>query len=779
VLSLLAGPSAACTKSAVEVADAQQRAAAGEAARAEGPAPMIAPAGRTLTYDDVATMPRPGAAIPTKIHFSPDGKAVTMLVGAADSLVRELVALDGSTGARLRVIPPPGGGAVEGELSLDEQLRRERTRELGLGVTDYQWAAGGDTLLVPTKGELWVQQGVGGELRQIYADPAAPAIDPQLSPDGTMVAFVRNDDLVVLPTAGGPLRALTEGARAAGVVRGVAEYAAQEEMARRHGFWWAPDGGSIALTEVDERHIPVYRIVHQGKDAVGDAAQEDHRYPFAGADNAKVRLGIVPVAGGPVNWLDLADTAGDPSTGEGYLARVDWRPDGALLVQVEDRAQQRLDLLQFGPGTAPRRVLRSERSEVWINLHELCRPLGRLRGAAADDPSAAVPADLEGTLIWGTEASGFMHLVLLDAQGRELRPLTSGEWMVEKIVAVDAAKRTVYVLGTKAGPTERHLYAVSLDGGEPRAITRAPGMHDAAAADGGTTFVDVHSSLDAPPRVSLRSLADGQEIAAIELPVDPRVSELGLPPPRLVSFEHDGVTFHGAVYDPPGDGPHPAIVAVYGGPHAQRVQNDWSLTVDLRAQYLRQQGFVVFKLDNRGSARRGLAFEGAIRHNLGDLEVKDQVAGVQWLAAQGLADPTRVGIYGWSYGGYMAAMALGRAPDTFKAAVAGAPVTHWDGYDTHYTERYMGTPASNPDGYASSAVMTHVNAMRGRLMLVHGLIDENVHFRHTARLVNALIHAQKDYELLLFPDERHVPRSVADRAYMERRVAEFFAAALQ
>ena len=215
-------------------------------------------------------------------------------------------------------------------------------------------------------------------------------------------------------------------------------------------------------------------------------------------------------------------------------------------------------------------------------------------------------------------------------------------------------------------------------------------------------------------------------------------------------------------------------VQVYGGPHAQTVTNSWGMTVAMRAQHLRSLGFVVFLLDNRGSLRRGLEFEGAIRHRMGSIEVQDQVDGVRWLVEQGLADPARVGIYGWSYGGYMSLMCLAQAPETFHVAVAGAPVTHWDGYDTFYTERYMGTPETNPEGYARWNVMNFIPSMTGKLMIVHGLIDENVHFRHTARLINALNRARKPYELLLFPDERHMPRKAEDRTYMEERVRDFF-----
>lgn len=253
-----------------------------------------------------------------------------------------------------------------------------------------------------------------------------------------------------------------------------------------------------------------------------------------------------------------------------------------------------------------------------------------------------------------------------------------------------------------------------------------------------------------------------------------------LPPPEFLSFPtSDGAEIlHAALYRPDparhGPGPYPLVCAVYGGPHVQRVNRSWSQSADLRAQRLRSLGFCVVKCDNRGSSRRGTAFESAIAGRLGRLEVLDQVAVVRQLVARGIADGSRVGVYGWSYGGYLAAMCLCRAPDVFHVAVAGAPVTSWDGYDTHYTERYMGLPSENPSGYRESALFDHVPNMRGKLMLVHGLIDENVHFRHTARLINKLIAAGKEYDLLIFPEERHSPRRLRDRVYMEQRISDYF-----
>ncbi len=255
-------------------------------------------------------------------------------------------------------------------------------------------------------------------------------------------------------------------------------------------------------------------------------------------------------------------------------------------------------------------------------------------------------------------------------------------------------------------------------------------------------------------------------------------SGLGLQVPELTTIStRDGVPLHAAIYNPPdieAGRRYPLVVSVYGGPHAQMVTDTWGLTVDMRAQYLAQHGFVVLKVDNRGSANRGVAFEAAIARNLGSIEVKDQVDAVRAISQRPYVDGERVGIYGWSYGGYMTLMALLCAPELFRVGVAGAPVTHWDGYDTCYTERYMGLPQSNPDGYRQSSAITHAANLKGKLLLVHGMIDENVHFRHTGRLLGALAAEQKPYDLLLFPEERHMPRDARGLEYQERRVLGYF-----
>lgn len=723
---------------------------------------------RFLKPEDIARVPQPGLVQPVDFQFSPDDVLITFLYSPDHSRTRQLYAFDPSTGNRGLFLEPPSEGVQDENVSLGEALRRERTRQWGGGVTDYAWAEKAPVMLIPLPDGVYVQDARG--LRKVIEAGDAPPQDARLSPDGSQIAFVRDGDLWVVASEGGAPQALTQGALAAGVTRGLAEYMAAEEMGRFQGYWWSPDGTMIAFAEVDEQHIPVYRIVHQGKDQVGEGndrrvVQEDHHYAFTGTANARVRLGVVTIGTGDVTWMDVA--AGGPNPGAyEYLARVKWMKD-QLLALLQDRRQQNQDWLRFDPRTGKGRLLLHEQSRVWLNLHDMFHAL----------PQDF--ADAPGGFIWASEGRGFRHLDLYDAHGRPVRSLTEGDWLVEALAGVDEVHGQVYFTGSEAGATERHLYRVSLTGGKPARITTAPGMHLVKLDHGCRRFVDVADSLSQPPRATLRSLEDGAELAVIYENDDPRVEELGLRPPKLVNLRNrSGELLHGLVYRPDpmryGSGPYRTIVDVYGGPHAQNVVNGWRNTARMRAQYFASLGFLVFVLDNRGSAGRGLQFESGIRWNMGCAEVDDQVDGVRWLVEQRLADRNRVGVYGWSYGGYMALMCLARAPETFHAAVAGAPVTHWDGYDTHYTERYMGLPQENGEGYAVSNVMAHAGNIQGPLLLVHGLIDENVHFRHTARLINALIRARVPYELMLFPDERHMPRRLEDRVYMEERIRDFF-----
>ena len=720
-----------------------------------------------LAVEEVARHPLPGMAVPDQIKWSPDEKLVTFLHSPERTLVRQLFAFEPESGQTRLLVTPPDGGTTEENVSLAEALLRERKRQREIGITTYSWAEHANRICVPIKGAVYVQEGREGKLELIVPAGEFPILDPHLSPDGKKLAFVRDAEVYVVNLPNTEPRQLTRGARGTGKTNGLAEYIAQEEMGRHRGMYWSPDGKYIAFAEVDETHIPVYRIVHQGKETAGSGAEEDHHYPFAGKANAKVRLGVITTddetnTSEPIFLnIDLTD-----SGEEKYLARVHWLKDGRLVAEVQNRAQTVLEMFAFDVKTGARTRLLREETAVWVNLHHLFRRLS------------------DGGFLWASERTGYRHLYRYDANGVLQATLTAGEYVVDEVRGVDEKNGFVYFTAGLKTPLESHLYRVPLAGVKegdvptPELLTHEPGMHTIAMDRSFQRFVDVCHNNKNPPTVRLRAAKDGALLATLYDEPDPRVAALSLDPPELVSLKaRDGETLYGALYRPPahyGSGPFPTIVYVYGGPHVQLVTNGWNMTVAMRPQYLRSLGYLVFVLDNRGSARRGLGFEGAIHHRMGSIEVDDQVDGVRYLVEKNLSDPARVGVYGWSYGGYMAAMCLAKAPDTFSVAVAGAPVTHWDGYDTHYTERYMGTPETNPKGYEDGSVMSHVASIKGKLLLVHGLIDENVHFRHTARLINAMIAARKPYDLLLFPDERHMPRRAADRVYMEQLIRDYF-----
>jgi dipeptidyl-peptidase-4 len=426
---------------------------------------------------------------------------------------------------------------------------------------------------------------------------------------------------------------------------------------------------------------------------------------------------------------------------------------------VQSRDQRRLRLVRFAPGSYEPHDLLDRRAEAWIAPDDAFRPLE------------------DGRFLASSEETGRRHITLQDAQGTIIRDLTPGDFDLDALAGVDEQRGVVFFTAARGPGLTRPAYRVSLGGGAPVRLGDDAGFHALTVASRGGHLVDLHDRLTTPPRADLID-AHGKRVRVIDANDDPEVARLALPAPLLVTVPGaDGTPLNGALFLPPGAGDgikHPALVRVYGGPTVQTVKDSWEVTQDLRAQHLAASGYVVFRLDNRGTPRRGRAFETANYRRLGTLEVEDQVAGARWLAARPEVDGARIGIYGWSYGGYMALLCLLHAPDVFKAAVAGAPVTDWDGYDTHYTERYMGTPADNPEGYRAASVLPLAASLTRPLLIVHGMADENVHFRHTARLLNALNAAGRTYDLLPFPDERHLPRGHDERVLLERRLVEHF-----
>jgi dipeptidyl-peptidase-4 len=524
----------------------------------------------------------------------------------------------------------------------------------------------------------------------------------------------------------------------------MAEFIAQEEMDRNTGYWWSPDERRIALTRVDDS--PVSEVERFEIQATG-ARIVRQRYPATGTANARVDLLVADLGSDVRLPLDLGQ-------GDFYLPRVEWFPDSrAVAVQRQSRDQKTLELLRFGLDGRSR-VLITEHSDSWVPLHRELTFLQKSR-----------------QFIWGSSRDGFQHLYLYANDGTLVRPLTPGEFMVEGantesgIRAVDERNRRVYFTANLPSPLERQLFSVSLEKpGAPQRVTQGSGTHEITMSQDARVFVDSFSNTDTPPNVTVRNAAGAQITVLVPNKIDSS-HPYGAYADAHVATEFgslaapDGQALYYKILKPrdlvPGRR-YPVVVDIYGGPARQRVINAWG---NLFHQYLAQHGYVVFSLDNRGSGERGVKFETALLGptggRLGNIDVQDQVRGVEFLRTLPFVDGKRIGIYGWSYGGYLALMCLMQAPDAFAAGVAGAPVTDWSLYDTHYTERYLSTPQANPAGYAASNVLNHVEQLRRPLLLIHGMADDNVLFAHSTALMKKLQDLQKPFDLMTYPGGKH------------------------
>lgn len=697
-----------------------------------------------------------------KPQVAPDGSRVTFLRGKdADRNRLDLWEYHVGSGETRMLVDSAVVLPGEETLSDEEKARRERQRIAGLsGIVDYQWSPDATTLLFPLGGELYLYDLAkeGRNAVRRLTDGGGFATDPKLSPRGGYVSFVRARNLWVIDLASGAERQLTfDGSDTIG--NGVAEFVADEEMGRHTGYWWAPDDSAIAYARIDESPVPVQKRPEVYADRTEIVEQ---RYPAAGDDNVRIQLFVVaPAADTPApRGIDLGPDH------DIYLARVQWRDPQRLTFQRQSRDQQTLELIEVALADGRQRTLVTETSDTWVPLHD---NLHFLR----DD-----------RFLWGSERSGFEHLYLVSADGREATALTSGDWVVDGLLAVDEDRGLAYVAGTRDGATQRHVYAVPLAGGEPVRLTRQPGMHNASFARNASVFVDSWSNTTTPPRIDLLH-ADGRHIATLvdnDLadPQHPYAPFLAahLPTEFGTLAAADGHTpLHYSLIRPADFDPakrYPVVVFVYGGPAAQTVLDSWPGRADaFFNQYLAQQGYVVFSLDNRGTPRRGKAFGGALYRRQGTVEIDDQLAGIEWLRAQPWVDADRIGVHGWSNGGYMTLMLLAKAPDAYACGIAGAPVADWALYDTHYTERYMHLPAHNRDGYREASVFTHADNIRpGALLLVHGMADDNVLFSNSTQLMGQLQQAGIPFELMTYPGAKHGLRG-AD-ALHRYRIGEAF-----
>jgi dipeptidyl-peptidase 4 len=681
--------------------------------------------------------------------ISPDGKYVTYLQGKSDNKDQlDLWGFNVQSGRASLLVDSRSLLRGDERLSAEEEARRERQRTASLrGIVEYQFSVDGRRLLVPLGGDLYVydMQARGGAVKQLTKSSSYET-DARFSPQGRYVSFIREQNLWIVELATGKERQLTlDGAGT--INNGVAEFIAQEEMNRDTGYWWSPDESRIAFTRTDDSSVQEIERFEIYADTVKTVHQ---RYPAAGTANTSVELRIIELSSDRI--VKVAET--DRNS---YLARVNWFPNNQFLaVQKQTRNQQRLDLVKVDVHTGQGRVLLTETSNTWVSLN---------------DNIAFIPQ--RRSFVWASQRTGFRHLYLYDENGEMQHPLTAGAWMVTSDVKpehIDAQRGLIFFTANEATPIEQHLYVTSLDTVTPaqsQRVSRESGWHSAVLFPGQRAYVDNWSSPDQPPSVAIRNIDGTLKSWLIRNALDE--SHPFKPYAMAQAREEfgtvkasDGQVLHYRLLTPANmetGKRYPVVVDTYGGPGNQYVQRNWMggtrTTQGLFRQLLTQQGFIVFSIDNRGSALRGTAFEAPIYRRFGRVEIEDQVRGVEFLKGIPYVDPDRIGIMGWSYGGYMTLMALTTAPKTFKAGVAGAPVTDWRLYDTHYTERFLGDPTENAAGYAASSVAPYLGNLSGKLLLVHGMADDNVLFAHTTQLMKQLQAQRIQFDLMTYPGGKH------------------------
>lgn len=613
----------------------------------------------------------------------------------------------------------------------------------------YRWAQDGERIFLHHANALWSYRLTDSHFTRLLTEIDGE-VAPHPSPGGERLAFLREGNLWVLDRSIGDARALTTDGDAL-VLNGKLDWVYWEELGHRNtwrAFEWSPGGRSIAFLRFDQASVPEYPLVDF---MATHPTVTRQRYPKAGDPNSTLSLRIVAAADGRL----LAQHAEESDAF--YLGpALAWTPDGHGVTYTRlSRDQRYLELRLLEPTLGTDRLLLTERDPHWLNQ------IG---------PPHFLP---DGTFLWISERTGYAHLYRYSLEGECLHAVTEGEWQVEKVHGV--ADGFVYFTATAEDARERHLYRAQTHGDVLERLTSAEGVHDTNLHPGGDWALVTVRRADQPAETQLIR-TDGTHQVTLREP-DPVWKDYDWAQSEFVGLTaEDGTPLYGRLLKPSDfdtSRRYPVVVHVYGGPHAQTVLKSWA-GVDPLDQLLVQSGILVWRLDNRGSWGRGHAFETPVNRHLGEVELRDQLAGVEYLKSLPYVDTERLGITGWSYGGYLTLYALTHAPDVWRCGVAGAPVTDWKLYDSIYTERYMGTPAENPEGYRVASPLTAAEKLAAPLLLVHGTEDDNVHLQQTLQFVEALSRHRKPYELLIQPQQKHGFTGEAPRTYTHERMLEFF-----
>jgi dipeptidyl-peptidase-4 len=715
---------------------------------------------KELTVERIYSAPSLSGHLTDGIEWTPDSKRISFIArsGSGPDSSVEMWAMDRVTGERKVLV---GAETLKAVAQPEKQQTIQATGLGRVSAESYIWAPDGKAILFAGSSNLVLLDLATMKPKAIVTGEQ-DVEDPKFSPDGKWISFVRDSNLWVVNIASGETKALTAGGSEE-ILKGKLDWVYPEELSASTAYWWSPDSTKIAYYEMDERPVTRYPIMDMSSVT---GAMQYTRFPQAGEANPIVRVGVVPVTGGETKWMDTGANT------DVYLARVNWLPDSRrIAIQRMNRAQDKLDLLFADAASGASRTILTQSDKYWINISDdlYFFPDGK-------------------RFLWSSEHTGFRHYYIYDLSGKELVQVTSGNWGINGTGAfgpgtashpqVDEAHGCIYFISNKDNVVETQVYRVSLRDRSVTRITREAGTHQPTFAPDSSAFVDLFSTATTPPRQDLIRI-DGTRVAAIKENKVAELAEYHFSPVEFLSVAaNDGTKLYAMMMKPANFDParkYPVIVYVYGGPQAQAVRDLWGDVEGLWLDLMVQKGFIVFALDNRGSYNRGHSFETLVYHHLGKVELEDQVTGVNYLKSLPYVDGSRIGIWGWSYGGFMTLDALFNAGDVFKTGIAVAPVSDWRLYDTIYTERYMGKPQDNPEGYKQASPGYDSGKLKGQLMLAHGTGDDNVHFANTAEVLNQMIENNRyPTALIIFPGRGHPIGDRPARIQLFERMTEFF-----
>lgn len=659
------------------------------------------------------------------IQWKPDGSGFTFTKNNPGTTLLDIYLYDIASGKKSILVK---GTDLR---YADEQIK----------MSHYQWTDDGKFLLVegPVK-SIWRHSmqapfylyNVSTKQINALSNGDAHLRNVKLSPDGSKVGFVRNHNIYVADLKSGKENAITTDG-SDNILNGEFDWVYEEEFGLADAWRWSPDGKKIAYWRLDQTREKIYHLI----DEMGEYNKVfDLKYPKVGEQNAIVKIGVADISTGKTTWMDIG------KNDDIYIPRIFWtNSSNQLSIMRLNRLQNNLELLMSDTNSGKSTTVITDSNNTWVDVRDDIQFLKK-----------------NDNIIWTSEQNGYNHIYLYNYEGKLLKQITSGNWEVSSVDGVDESAGWVYLSGKKDSPIQENLYRVKLDGTDFQKISGEHGWYNANYAPGYNHFVEFYSNASTPTETSLRN-SDGSLVITLE---DGKISSLenyNMVYPEFLKFKTtDGTELNAYIMKPADFDPskkYPVLVYGYGGPGSQMVVDRWGGTRTFWHQYMTGHGYIVFCVDNRGTGGRGKAFKDLAYLDLGKWSVHDQVEGAKYLASLPYVDKSRLGFWGWSGGGYLTCMMLTKGADYFKTGVAVAPVTDFHLYDAIWTERYMGLTLDNKKGYDAANVLTYADKLKGKLMIIHGTGDDNVHYQNTMQLIQKLVDENKQFDIMFYPNKNH------------------------